>query len=519
MTKISAFFLLVLLLVLSVKIDSKKQLNRQTASSPIDHTTLGWKLTFEEEFDDPHVAIQKGVSPSCFTRTPLCLYNSWVLKDCKPQYHDSLKNLNKCLWVAYDQYSWMDFQAAPNVGVNTLKPDQIEVKNGHLYLYADKNKEFVPPKDCGVTKYDPEVLWENRTKNCETSAGMIMSRPYPEANQTGFAQEFGRFEVRAKLAKGPGSWTAHWMLPVESNVTNLEGERCGWPFDSEIDIMEQWAKDKDYRQYKASIHTGDCKRYIYSTEGHEFKARQDLTETFHTYAVEWNKDTIRFTFDDQEVGFFSNGSRIRSQYFQVKDKTNYDEKDLKKRFNHTLKVPTGPFYYLLTSSVEGVTKSAPDFSKNFLKQIHVIDYVRAYRRCTPEDDPRDCKDIKIKSKGVDSYNTSKGETAFAELNVYPNPILKSQGSNEVTIRFTLMQDCQEVDMDLINMLGQKVLPLTNQGGNQILSKVALQSGQDNYYQLYTHNLQAGMYFVRATYKKCGLGLSGQGNQIFKLLVQ
>lgn len=47
---------------------------------------------------------------------------------------------------------------------------------------------------------------------------------------------YGRFEIRAKLPKGMGSWPAIWMLG--DNIKTV-----GWPACGEIDIMEEVWKE------------------------------------------------------------------------------------------------------------------------------------------------------------------------------------------------------------------------------------------------------------------------------------
>ena len=45
--------------------------------------------------------------------------------------------------------------------------------------------------------------------------------------------KYGRFEIRAKIPKGVGTWPAIWLLATD----NVYG---GWPNSGEIDIMETW---------------------------------------------------------------------------------------------------------------------------------------------------------------------------------------------------------------------------------------------------------------------------------------
>ena len=47
---------------------------------------------------------------------------------------------------------------------------------------------------------------------------------------------YGRFEIRAKLSRGKGTWPAIWMLPAENKYGT-------WPKSGEIDIMEHVGYD------------------------------------------------------------------------------------------------------------------------------------------------------------------------------------------------------------------------------------------------------------------------------------
>lgn len=100
--------------------------------------------------------------------------------------------------------------------------------------------------------------------------------------------KYGRLEVRAALPKGRGLWPAIWMLPTDWKYG-------GWPNSGEIDIMEHvgFTPDTVY----GSVHT---KKFNHLIETQKTKAVfvEDPYNTFHTYAIEWNKQRIGFFVDD-----------------------------------------------------------------------------------------------------------------------------------------------------------------------------------------------------------------------------
>lgn len=102
----------------------------------------------------------------------------------------------------------------------------------------------------------------------------------------GFSQLFGRFEIKAKLPKGPGTWPAFWLLPIDNS----------WP--PEIDVVEQLGKKPSV--YYGSYHSlvGD-KKFGLTFEG---ALVPDASDTFHTYAVDWRPDKLIFSVDNKVTG-------------------------------------------------------------------------------------------------------------------------------------------------------------------------------------------------------------------------
>lgn len=123
------------------------------------------------------------------------------------------------------------------------------------------------------------------------------------ANKVAFT--YGRIEAKIKLPPYQGLWPAFWMLPDTTTYGN-------WPNSGEIDIME--AKGRLPNETSAAIHfANNNNQHAYIT------GTCDLNQTlsnnmkdWHTYAVEWESDSLFFYVDD--ICFF--GSKC-NQYSGV----------------------------------------------------------------------------------------------------------------------------------------------------------------------------------------------------------
>ena len=99
---------------------------------------------------------------------------------------------------------------------------------------------------------------EARAENARVEAGLLIveARREPWQNRTYTSARlnsrigwtYGRFEARAKLPRGRGTWPAIWMLPVRGTYAS-----GGWPDNGEIDIMEHVGFDPEV--VHASVHT------------------------------------------------------------------------------------------------------------------------------------------------------------------------------------------------------------------------------------------------------------------------
>lgn len=157
------------------------------------------------------------------------------------------------------------------------------------------------------------------------------------------AWTYGRIEARMKLPTGRGIWSAFWMLGEDIAT-------AGWPRSGEIDIMENiGAPHTIYGTLHGPGYSGgDGVGAAYTRMDIDFAAE------FHTFAVEWRPEEIRWFVDD-------------ALFFQI----NAGDTPGPWVYDH-------PFFILLNLAVGGNWPGSPDASTSFPQQF-VIDYVRVYR--------------------------------------------------------------------------------------------------------------------------------------------
>jgi hypothetical protein len=295
-----------------------------------------WKLTWSDEFNGSD-------GSACFTKPAQCAYMPYAgIRDCPAEFQGNLKNLDKCKWSVYHFKNYM-YQAD-----HDFSAEDVTVENGMLVLTSRaRPKGSVLPAGGGVTECKSSQAW---SANCALSAGGLESRPYP-GQLPGFMQQYGRFEVRAKLPHTPGSWPAHWLMPGEGTK--------GWPGDGEIDIMESFGGNT--KRVALTVHWED-KVHESDGWGCALNTAKDFGDEFHIFAIEWDESEIRWFVDDYLVGTE-----------RAKDK-NKDKSQIQ--------IPKHPFYWILNTSISPMGMKDPSQldPDKFPVGKHYIDYVRVYTR-------------------------------------------------------------------------------------------------------------------------------------------
>ena len=172
-----------------------------------------------------------------------------------------------------------------------------------------------------------------------TSARMI-------TYENGHYWKYGRIEARIKLPEGQGIWPAFWMLG--KNI--FEGTT--WPATGEIDILEMIGGGEN----NSIVHgTAHWEENGHTYQGGSHTHSEKLSNAFHTYAIEWNREQILWFFDGE-------------QYYSLSIYQDPAKSELH-----------APFFILMNIAVGGNWPGYPDETTEF-PQTMKVDYVRVYQK-------------------------------------------------------------------------------------------------------------------------------------------
>lgn len=215
----------------------------------------------------------------------------------------------------------------------TDRPKNLRVENGCLVI--ESHHEQFPNINYNAAKDD----WISKIKTQNYTSGSVTTKGVKEFL-------FGRFEFRAKIPKGKGVWPAIWTL---------HSNKWGWPANGEIDILEHISQEPN-RCYSIF-------RWGADGSNREFKVTRttnlpNYSDDFHTYVMEWDKDTMRILIDDKEVG-----------------QINISQADYPDGAGNPLKTPC---YLIMNTALGGEWCEQP--APNAYPTKFLIDYVRFYQK-------------------------------------------------------------------------------------------------------------------------------------------
>ena len=174
-----------------------------------------------------------------------------------------------------------------------------------------------------------------------------------------FDFQYGRVEIKAKAAPGDGMWSAIWMLPTSSPYGV-------WAASGEVDIMEVVNAGTENQGVFLAAHYGfEWPLNQITTAG----ADVDDSSDWHTYALEWSGDYLRWFVDGEHLRTVS-----KDVYYSYYFKDSTDGYQLATD-------PAAPFdrdFHLLVNLAVGGVGPGVDLDPAAVPGEMVVDYIRVY---------------------------------------------------------------------------------------------------------------------------------------------
>ena len=189
---------------------------------------------------------------------------------------------------------------------------------------------------------------ENGNLVIETKKERYASRNYTSARlltKNKAAWTYGKFEIRAKIPKGKGTWPAIWLLSANDPLK--------WPDDGELDIMEEVG-------FQPNTIYGTSHNKLYNGANGLQKGGNtlivDAQDAFHVYSIEWTASDIKWSVDSTVYFTYSNA--------YGSDAWPYNK----------------DFFLILNTAVGGNWGGQQGVDDTVFPQQMLIDYVRIYQR-------------------------------------------------------------------------------------------------------------------------------------------
>jgi beta-glucanase (GH16 family) len=185
--------------------------------------------------------------------------------------------LNTGTWATC--YDWAASGAGctnnPTVEKEWYLPSQVQVSGGVLNLVAQRE-----------TTQGTSSAGAAETYSCRS--GMVSSKP-------GFNFTYGLIQITAKLPYGAGLWPALWLAATNDD----------WP--PELDIMEHWYTDQDYKVYDHTV----GEDYV----GGPVPTPVNLSAGYNTFSLLWTKDRVTWYLNGTQVFTTTDHVPQQAMYF------------------------------------------------------------------------------------------------------------------------------------------------------------------------------------------------------------
>ena len=190
-----------------------------------------------------------------------------------------------------------------NGDVNNLTKHTLS-SNGELEAYMDASYNGTSKTALGINPFaiDNGILTITAAPTPAQDLQYLGNLSYTSGlltTKTSFSQEYGYFEIKAKLPSGSGFWPAFWLLPADNS----------WP--PELDVFEQLGGDPSTVYMTTHTKTATSSNLM-----DQVKIDVDTTQ-WHTYGVNWGPSTITFYIDGQAVAEMATPDTMKKEMYML----------------------------------------------------------------------------------------------------------------------------------------------------------------------------------------------------------
>lgn len=220
----------------------------------------------------------------------------------------------------YDENMWAVSEISPRKGGYWAK-EQVFTENGNLVIRTEYKENG---ENSGY--YTGEISWPTKRIT------------------------YGYFEIRCKVDNIRGAWSAFWLMPDNISLTEQKAQD-----GCEIDIFESATP---YKLQNTLHYDG------YKSSKKKITKLNDMYDGFHTYALDWKKDSLKFYYDNKLLWKVTDPDLISAYpvFMDLSTEINGQLKDDKPQPNW--------WFWLGCGSI--------DNKDNVFPSDFVIDYVRVY---------------------------------------------------------------------------------------------------------------------------------------------
>jgi len=247
----------------------------------------------------------------------------------------------------------------------TERTENSFIRDGILTITARKEQYTGPASFDDAIQYDV-----NKTRTLPYTSARLRTKGLGDWT-------YGRFEIRAQLPEGQGTWPAIWMLPTDWHYG-------GWASSGEIDIMEAVNLKTQSDDENANVNEPEARVHgtlhygktspdnEYSGTSYKLPNAINPADDFHRYALEWEQGEMRWYVDDVHYAT----QRADLWYTEYQDaEGNWLKGKQDAPFNKR-------FHLLVNLAVGGkwpTSVNEKGIDESIIEQSLLIDYVRVYQ--------------------------------------------------------------------------------------------------------------------------------------------